>query len=339
MTLGRVEKHYQVCLSSDASGRKDTAVATLLQSNVRPTAVQGLLACCIKTARSASASREHLDPVYRRRGTDGILKGDIRFYWLCGGPGEVAQRARGNGAIGPGAAWDPLGGAEGAPSPWGAAQNRRQAPPNWCPSCPTFGTLCGCPFTTRAGRSTPSLLRAAKWHEGWTLPTRWRCKCASWEGRCPDRKPWEASCCDTPRATRLQPTAPWKGAVAQIACGNGSGPSFAAGTVPMRSHDAPSTSPLAAPNGALVHIAAKATHNTCVEDARTPRCMCNALHARMGSLRRARRTPRKASRPLARRLMRGTPGRMTRKRTARTRRSQIAMKRKKTRKRRTLEGA
>ena len=80
--------------------------------------------------------------------------------------------------------------------------------PNWCRSCPTCGTLRGAPCTTRAGKSTPSLLRTAKWHGGWTLPTRWRCRCASWEGRCPGRKPCEAFCCDTPRPTRLQPAAP-----------------------------------------------------------------------------------------------------------------------------------
>ena len=80
--------------------------------------------------------------------------------------------------------------------------------PYWCPSCPTCGTLRGGPFTTWARKSTPSLLRTAKWHGGWTLPTRWRCRCASWEGRCPGRKPCEASCCDTPRPTRLQPAAP-----------------------------------------------------------------------------------------------------------------------------------
>ena len=65
VTLGRLEKHYRVCLSADASGRKDAAAATLLHSQVRPTAVQGLLACGVKNAQSASAAREHLDRVYR----------------------------------------------------------------------------------------------------------------------------------------------------------------------------------------------------------------------------------------------------------------------------------
>ena len=79
---------------------------------------------------------------------------------------------------------------------------------NWCRSCPRCGTLRRAPGTTRAGKSTPSLLCTAKWHGGWTLPTRWRCTCASWEGRCPGRKPCEASCCDTPRPMRLPPVAP-----------------------------------------------------------------------------------------------------------------------------------
>ena len=82
------------------------------------------------------------------------------------------------------------------------------SPPNWCPFSPTCGTLRGGPFTTRAGKSTPSLPRTAKWHRGWTLPTRWRCRCASWEGKCRGRKPCEAACCDMPRPTRLQPAAP-----------------------------------------------------------------------------------------------------------------------------------
>ena len=79
MTLGRIEKHYRVCLSADASGRKDAAAAILLHSQVRPTAVQGLLACGVKNAQSASAAREHWDRLYRTSGhraaTDGILKG------------------------------------------------------------------------------------------------------------------------------------------------------------------------------------------------------------------------------------------------------------------------
>ena len=79
VTLGRMEKHYRVCLSADASGRKDAAAATLLRSQVRPTPVQGLLACGVKNAQSASAAREHLDRFYRtsghRQATDGILKG------------------------------------------------------------------------------------------------------------------------------------------------------------------------------------------------------------------------------------------------------------------------
>ena len=55
-------------------------------------------------------------------------------------------------------------------------------PPKLRRSCPTCGTLRGTPCTTLAGKTTPSLLRTAKWHGGWTLPTRWRCICASWEG-------------------------------------------------------------------------------------------------------------------------------------------------------------
>ena len=39
VTLGGVEKHYRVCLSADANGRKDVVAATLLHSQVRPTAV------------------------------------------------------------------------------------------------------------------------------------------------------------------------------------------------------------------------------------------------------------------------------------------------------------
>ena len=79
MTLGRLEKHYGVCLSADANGRKDAATATLLQSHVNPTAVQGLLACGVKNPPSASAAREHLERVCRTWGhraiTNGILKG------------------------------------------------------------------------------------------------------------------------------------------------------------------------------------------------------------------------------------------------------------------------
>ena len=57
VTLGRLDKHYRVCLSADTNGRKDAAAATLLPSRVRPTAVQGLLACGLKNAQSASAAR------------------------------------------------------------------------------------------------------------------------------------------------------------------------------------------------------------------------------------------------------------------------------------------
>ena len=89
VTLGRLEEHYRVCLSADASGRKDAAAATLLHSQVRPTAVQGLLACGVKN----SAAREHLDRVYRtsghRQATDGILKG-ISVCTGCVGHGEAA---------------------------------------------------------------------------------------------------------------------------------------------------------------------------------------------------------------------------------------------------------
>ena len=92
VTLGRLEKHYRVCLSADASGRKDAAAATLLHSQVRPTAVQGLLACGVKNAQSASAAREHLDRVYRtsghRQATDGILKGIS----VCTGCVEAPER-------------------------------------------------------------------------------------------------------------------------------------------------------------------------------------------------------------------------------------------------------
>ena len=79
VTLERLEKHYRVCVSVDASSRKDNAAATLLHSKVRPTVVQGLLACGVKNTQSASAGREHLDRVYRTSGhraaTDGIVKG------------------------------------------------------------------------------------------------------------------------------------------------------------------------------------------------------------------------------------------------------------------------
>ena len=78
MTLGRLEKHYRVCLSADASSRKDATAATLLHSHVRPTALHGQLACGVKNAQSASPAREHLDRVYRTSGhraaRDGILK-------------------------------------------------------------------------------------------------------------------------------------------------------------------------------------------------------------------------------------------------------------------------
>ena len=50
VTLRRLEKHYRVCLSADVSGRKDAAAATLLHSQVRPTAVQGMLACGVNNA-------------------------------------------------------------------------------------------------------------------------------------------------------------------------------------------------------------------------------------------------------------------------------------------------
>ena len=92
VTLGRLEKHYRVCLSSDASGRKDAAAATLLHSQVRPTTVQGLLACGVKNAQSASAAREHLGRVYRTSGhraaTDGILKG----IYVCTGCVKAPKR-------------------------------------------------------------------------------------------------------------------------------------------------------------------------------------------------------------------------------------------------------
>ena len=92
VTLGRLEKHYRVCLSADTSGWKDAAAATLLHSQVRPTAVQGLLACGLKNAQSASAGREHLNRVYRRSGhrqaTAGILKGIS----VCTGCVEAPER-------------------------------------------------------------------------------------------------------------------------------------------------------------------------------------------------------------------------------------------------------
>ena len=76
---GRLEKHHRVCLNGEASGQKDAAAATLLHSHVHPTAVQGLLACGVKNAQSASAACQHLDQVYRKSGqraaTDWILKG------------------------------------------------------------------------------------------------------------------------------------------------------------------------------------------------------------------------------------------------------------------------
>jgi hypothetical protein len=54
--------------------------------------VQGLLACGVKNAQSASAAREHLDRVYRtsghRQATDGILKGIS----VCTGCVEAPER-------------------------------------------------------------------------------------------------------------------------------------------------------------------------------------------------------------------------------------------------------
>ena len=92
MTLGRLEKHYQVCLSADASGRKDAAAATLLHTQVRTTAMQGLLPCGVKNAQSASAAREQLDGAYRtsghRQATDGIRKGIS----VCTGCVEARER-------------------------------------------------------------------------------------------------------------------------------------------------------------------------------------------------------------------------------------------------------
>ena len=92
VTMGRLEKHYRVCLSADASGPKDAAAATLLHGQVRPTAVQGLMACGVKNAQSASAAREHFDRVYRMSGhrqvTDGILKGIS----VCTGCVEAPER-------------------------------------------------------------------------------------------------------------------------------------------------------------------------------------------------------------------------------------------------------
>ena len=92
VTLRRLEKHYRVCLSADACGQKDAAAATLLHSQVHPTAVQGMLACGVKNAQSASAAREHLDWVYRTSGhraaTDGILKGIC----VCTGCVEAPDR-------------------------------------------------------------------------------------------------------------------------------------------------------------------------------------------------------------------------------------------------------
>ena len=90
MTLGRLEKHYRVCLR--ASGRKDAAPVTPLHSQVRPAVVQGLLACGVKNAQSPWAAPEHLDRVYRTSGhcavTDGILKGIS----VCTGCVEAPER-------------------------------------------------------------------------------------------------------------------------------------------------------------------------------------------------------------------------------------------------------
>ena len=92
VTLGRLKKHYRVCLSADTSGRKDAAAATLLHSQVHPIAVHGLLACGVKNAQSASATGEHLDRLYRTSGhrvaTDGILKGIS----VCTGCVEAPER-------------------------------------------------------------------------------------------------------------------------------------------------------------------------------------------------------------------------------------------------------
>ena len=120
LTLGRLEKHYRLCLSADASGRNGAAAATLLHSKVRPTVVQGLLAWGVKNAQSASAAREHLHRVYRTSAaTDGILKGIS----VCSGCVEAPERplsARGDRATGPRAARGPLGSVEAAASPGGS---------------------------------------------------------------------------------------------------------------------------------------------------------------------------------------------------------------------------
>ena len=92
---GTPGKHYQVCLKADANGRKDAAVAALLHSQVRPTAVQGLMACGVKNAQSTSAAREHLNKVYRTSGhraaTNGILKGIS----VCTGCADALERPLG----------------------------------------------------------------------------------------------------------------------------------------------------------------------------------------------------------------------------------------------------
>ena len=87
--------------------------------------MQGLLACGVKNAQSASAAREHLDRVYRtsghRQATDGILKGIS----VCTGCVEAPERPPsalvGTEAPGPELHGVPLAALiEGAAPPWGA---------------------------------------------------------------------------------------------------------------------------------------------------------------------------------------------------------------------------
>ena len=66
--------------------------ATMLQSQVRSTAVQGLLACGVKNTLSALAPREDLDRVYRTSGHRAATVGILKGISVCTGCVEAPER-------------------------------------------------------------------------------------------------------------------------------------------------------------------------------------------------------------------------------------------------------